>query len=139
MGADRMTIGESVVKLLQLKGYGIPGQDIFLHRVPNSKQVGEEVYWVTYSGGTPIRINPTGERHLAYLVTVNFRSMNAKTVDDKLAKLTDMFNCLECSPLEGFTVVTIQTNNFNVRQDLDAEERMYGYIQIQVVVQKTCN
>lgn len=134
-----MTIGESVVKLLQLKGYGIPGQDLFLHQVPNSNQARGEVYWVTYSGGTPIRTNPTGERHLAYSVTVNFRSMNAKTVDRNLAKLTDMFNCLECSPLEDFTVIKIQVNNFNVRQDLDAEERMYGYIQIQVVVQKTCN
>lgn len=139
MGGNRMTIGESVVNLLQLKGYGIPGQDIFLHQVPNSNQVINDVYWVTYSGGTPIRINPTGEQHLAYSVTVNFRSMNAKTVDHNLAKLTDMFNCLECSPLEGFTVISIHTSNFNIRQDLDAEERMYGYIQIQVVVQKTCN
>lgn len=135
----KQSIGYSVMKLLEKKGYGVSGQDLFLTRVPNSNQIGERAYWVTYAGGTVLRKSVTGERHLAYSVMVNVRSKNAQEVDNTLMEFTQIFNCLECSPLDGYEVVSIETTNFGSRPDLDAEERMYGFVQIQVVVKQTCN
>lgn len=134
-----MTILEHVARFLERKGFGTIGQNIFLVRVPSSLTTTEEVFWLTGSGGSQVHMNTTGERQLAYSVTVNFRSRSARQVDSKLSALTDIFNCSNCVSLPGLEIISMRTTNFNMRQDLDAEERMYGYIQIQIVVQKTCN
>lgn len=133
------TVAESFVQLIEAWGLGTSGQDLFLHRVPNSKQVASDITWITCAGGTPSGYNLTGERLFTYIFNVNVRSTNAKTVEKKLWAFSDKLSCLGCYSLMDHEVISVRVSNFNIRQDLDAEERMYGYIQVQLVVHQTCN
>ena len=131
-----MTLAQAFVKLLE--GYGIPGQNIFLYRVPNSKKTETEVMWLIPSGGMTTSVSQTGERIKAYQILIYFRSNSAQRVDEVLSHLEEVFNCAGCVQLEGFELVNVEATQFPVDQDLDSENRMVGFIQVQVQVYKGC-
>lgn len=134
-----MTISQSFVQFLQEQGYGILGQNIYLYRVPNSFKAESEVLWVVPSGGNVVGRNRTGELIKAYQFLVYYRSVNTRKVDEALADLESVLNCSECVKLEGFELVQINTTQFPVDQDLDAENRMVGLLRVQLEVYKSCN
>lgn len=134
-----MTISRAFVKLLEDKGCGVFGQNIFLYRVPNSLKTQTELYWVIPSGGMKVSTNKTGEAVKAYNFLIYFRSNEAKTVDETLSSLEEMLNCSGCVELEGFELVDINTTQFPADQDIDSENRMVGLIQVQLWVYKGCN
>lgn len=133
-----MTISRAFVKFLEDKGYGVFGQNIYLYRVPNSKKTETELLWVIPSGGMPVSRNKTGEMVKSYQMLVYFRSNSAARVDEVLNHLEEMFNCAKCVQFEGFELVSIQATQFPTDQDLDAENRMVGFIQVQLQVYKGC-
>lgn len=133
-----MTISESLVKLLENKGFGVFGQNIFLYRVPNSLKTATELFWIIPSGGTVTRAYPNGDKNKLYQFLIYFRSNKAQRVDKVLNEMEEFFNCAGCVKLEGFELVNISTSSFPADQDLDSENRMVGLLQVQVEVYGTC-
>lgn len=134
-----MTLSRAFVKLLEDKGYGVFGQNIYLYRVPNSKKTETEVLWVIPMGGYPSSTNKTGEMIKAYQITIYFRSNSAKKVDEVLNDLEQTLNCSSCVNLEGFELVSIRATQLPADQDLDSENRMVGTISVQLEVYKSCD
>lgn len=132
------TLSQSFVKFLTNKGYGIPGQNIYLFRVPNSKKTETDILWLIPSGGSPIRRNRTGEMIKSYQILIYYRSNSAKKVDEVLNDLETTLNCSQCVNLEGFELVDIRVTQLPVDQDLDSENRMVGSINVQLQVYKSC-
>ena len=133
-----MTILQSFVKLLENKGYGTFGQNIYLFRLPNSLKTETEVLWFIPTGGTPISRNETGEMIKAYQILVYYRSNSAKKVDKVLNDLEQTLNCASCISLEGFELVDIRVTQLPIDQDLDSENRVVGSINVQLQVYKSC-
>lgn len=133
-----MTISESFIKLLENKGCGVFGQNIFLYRVPNSLKTPTELFYVIPSGGSIINSSPTGEKIKRYQFLIYFRSNSAERVDKVLNSLEEDLNCAGCVQLENFELMDIQTSMFPADQDADSENRMVGMIQVQVQVYKKC-
>lgn len=134
-----MTIPRAFVGMLEEKGYGIFGQNIYLYRVPNSRKTETELLWVIPSGGAPVGRNKTGEAIKAYQFLVYFRSNEARRVDNVLSELEETLNCAACVSLKGFELVEISATQFPADQDLDSENRMVGFIRVQLQVYKGCN
>lgn len=133
-----MTIVQAFANFLQVKGYGISGQNIFLFRVPNSKKTETELLWLIPTGGMPVSRNKTGELIKAYQILIYYRSNSAKKVDAVLNDLENMLNCSQCVSLEGFELVDIRATQLPTDQDLDTENRMVGSINCQLEVYKSC-
>lgn len=134
-----MTIADTLVKFLETEGYGMFGQNIFLYRVPNSMKTEPELLWILPAGGQPTRVNKTGEKIKSYSFSIYFRSTSAKKVGDVLTDLEELLNCSSCVELPGFEVVGISTTQFPANPDLDAENRMVGFLQAEIQVYKNCN
>lgn len=133
-----MTISESFIKLLENKGCGIFGQNIFLYRVPNSLKTPTELFYVIPSGGSIISNSPTGDKIKMYQFLIYYRSNSAQKVDKVLSTLEEELNCAGCVQLEGFELINLETSMFPADQDADSENRMVGMIQVQVQVYKNC-
>lgn len=133
-----MTLLQSFVKFLEAKGYGIPGQNIYMYRVPNSKKTETEVLWLIPTGGYPSSTNRTGEMIKSYQILIYFRSNNARKVDTVLNDLEQTLNCSQCVDLEGFELVGIRATQLPADQDLDSENRIVGSINCQLEVYKSC-
>lgn len=133
-----MTLAQSFIKFLQNKGYGIPGQNIYLFRVPNSKKTETEILWLIPMGGFPSSVNKTGEMIKAYQIQIYYRSNSARKVDEVLNDLETTLNCSSCVNLEGFELVSIRATQLPADQDLDSENRMVGTISVQLEVYKRC-
>lgn len=133
-----MTISESFIKLLEDKGCGIFGQNIFLYRVPNSLKTPTELFYVIPSGGSIISNSPTGDKIKMYQFLIYYRSNSAQRVDKVLSTLEEELNCAGCVQLEGFELINLETSMFPADQDADSENRMVGMIQVQVQVYKNC-
>ena len=134
-----MTLIQSFVKLLENKGYGLLGQNIYLYRVPNSKKTETEVLWLIPTGGFPSSVNKTGEMIKDYQILIYFRSVSARKVDEVLNDLETMLNCSQCVELEGFELVNVRATQLPTDQDIDSENRMVGSISCQLQVYKSCD
>lgn len=133
-----MTIAQSFIKFLETQGCGVFGQDLYLSRVPDSKNANKKLFWVIPSGGSVIQTNKTNEKIKSYQFLIYFRSTSAQEVDETLFKLEETFNCLSCVKLEEYEVVSVDANQFASAPDLDSENRMVGFLQVQIQVYKSC-
>lgn len=133
-----MTISESFVKLLEDKGYGVFGQNIFLYRVPNSLKTPTELFYIIPSGGSVVQRYASGAKNKMYQFLVYFRSNSAQRVDKVLSEMESELNCAGCIELEGYELVSLETSLFPADQDADSENRMVGMIQVQLEVYKAC-
>lgn len=133
-----MTIAQSFVKFLETKGYGVFGQNIFLYRVPNSLKTETEILWVIPSGGQAVGSNRTGEQIRSYQFLVYYRSNKAEKVGNVMNELAELFSCSSCVELEGFELIDLRVTQFPASQDLDSENRMVGFIQVQAEIYKGC-
>lgn len=134
-----MTIARAFVDFLEKQGFGVFGQNIYLFRVPNSFKAESEILWIIPSGGSIVGRNRTGEQIKAYQFLVYYRSVSAEKVDIALSALEEQLNCSQCVKLNGFELVQVNTTQFPVDQDLDAENRMVGLLRVQLEVYKSCN
>lgn len=134
-----MTLSQAFVNYLEMKGYGVFGQNLYLYRVPNSKKTDTEVLWLIPTGGYPASRNKTGEMVKSYQILIYFRSNSARKVDEFLNDLEQTLNCSQCVSLEGFELVDIRATQLPADQDLDSENRMVGSINCQLEVYKSCD
>lgn len=135
-----MTLLESFVKMLETKGYGISGQNIFVWELPSTLKVGTDVLWIIPSGGSPIQRNKTGEIIKSYNYLVYFRSKSAKKVAKVMDELEALFNCgANCVQLEGFETIEISATTLPYDQDRDSEDTMVGMLNCQINTYNKCN
>lgn len=133
-----MTVLQSFIQFLEQQGCGTFGQNIFAWRVPNSLKTPTDIFWVIPSGGMPSSSNQTGEKIKDYQFILYFRSNEAKKVDATLNALEETLNCSGCVQLKDFELVSMVATQFPSDQDLDSENRVVGFLQIQLSVYKSC-
>lgn len=133
-----MTFANSFIKFMEKQGFGMFGQTLFYNRVPNSLKTDTDLFWIIPSGGRPVRRNISSEQIKAYNVLIYYRSMHAKKVDEVLSKVEKMFNCLSCINLEDFETISISANQYATSIDLDAENRNYGFVSVEIQVYSKC-
>lgn len=134
-----MTIVDSFVKMLEDKGYGISGQNIFKWQLPSTLKIDTEALWIIPSGGSPIQRNKTGEMIKSYNLIIYYRSKSARKVARVMDELEKLLNCgASCVQLEGFDTIEISANQLPYDQDRDAEDTMVGMLTAQVNVYTKC-
>ena len=131
-----MTVLEAFAKWLEDNNVATSGQDLFLRRVPSSTKTPSSVYWIIPGGGFPIARNKTGEMIKQYSFTINYRSMSAGEVEQKLFELEELINCQGCLVLEGYEVLEVEVNSFADDGDMDEENREVGFLQVNIKTYK---
>jgi hypothetical protein len=133
-----MNIAEAFVELLEDLGIGTFGQDIFIGQAPSSNKVPDSIWWVISSGGSPARI-ASGESIKTYHVEIYCRNRDYKLVYDDLHSLEEQLNCDNCVELDGFDTVKAEAEVLSIDDDLDAEDRKVGLLQVTLTTYKECN
>ena len=133
-----MTFSNSFIKFMEKQGFGVFGQSLFYNRVPSSLKTDTDLFWIIPSGGRPVQKNVSSEQIKAYNVLIYYRSMHAKKVDEVLYNVEKLFNCLGCVDLEGFETISISANQYATSIDLDAENRNYGFVSVEIQVYSKC-
>lgn len=131
-----MTVAQSFIQWLENKGVATFGQDLYLRRAPDSKETPEAIYWIIPNGGFPIGRNKTGEMIKQYSFTINYRSVKAKDVEEKLFELEELLNCQSCVVLEGYEVLEVEVDVFSSDGDIDDEDRETGLLQVNIKTYK---
>lgn len=131
-----MTVTEAFIEWLEDQGIATFGQDLFLRRVPDSKDTPSSVYWIIPSGGFSLGRNRTGEMLKQYSLIINFRSTKAKEVEEKLFALEELLNCQSCMVLEGYEVLEVEVSVFPDDGDIDDEDREVGLLQVNIKTYK---
>lgn len=134
-----MTLIDSFVKMLEDKGYGISGQNIFKWQLPSTLKVDTDVLWIIPSGGTPIQRNKTGELIKSYNFMIYYRNKSARKVAQVMDELETLLNCgAQCVNLEGFETIEISATTLPSDQDRNAEDTMVGMINCQINTYTNC-
>ena len=131
-----MTVAQSFIKWLEEQGVATFGQDLYLRRVPDSKSTPDAIYWIIPSGGFRIGENRTGEVIKQYSFIINYRSVSARDVEEKLFALEELLNCANCVTLEGFEVIEIEVDAYPSDGDIDEEDRETGLLQVNIKTYK---
>lgn len=131
-----MTITQSFIQWLENQGVATFGQDLYLRRVPDSKDTPSSCYWIIPSGGFPISKNKTGEMLKQYNFLINYRSVKAREVEEKLYALEELINCQDCLELEGYQVLSVEVDVFPDDGDIDDEDRETGLLQVNIKTYK---
>lgn len=131
-----MTVTQSFIQWLETQGVATFGQDLYLRRVPDSKQTPSSLYWIIPSGGFALGRNRTGEMIKQYSYLINYRAKKAREVEDKLFELEEMLNCQSCIVLEGYQVLDVEVTSFADDSDMDEEGRETGLLQVNIKIYK---
>lgn len=127
-----MTVAKSLAQWLESNGLGTVGTDIFIGSVPDQAPV--PCYWILGGGGSPSIRNKTGEKVKNYIFSVFYRNTDSDDVDEKLQALEEKANSKACHDLDGYETVDLEASGFQTDQDLDAEDRTLGSVEISVSV-----
>lgn len=123
-----MTIKQAFKEYMEGLGY----QDIFLGAVPVNAPA--KAFWIVSGGGSPIIKNNTGEKMKNYLLNVYYRNTDSQDVDQVLQDLEESVNSKACTQLNGYDTIELDGTGFQSDQDLDAEDRTVGLLQVTVTV-----
>lgn len=114
------------------------GQDLFIGQAPSSNRVADDIWWVIENGGGIVQKNATGEAQKSYQFNVYGRNRNYKTLKDAMNTLEENLNCDNCSQLSGYDTIDIEATSFAIDNDLDAEDRKIGLLQVTITTYKEC-
>lgn len=127
-----MNIARAFVTYMEGLGLGTFGTDIFIGAAPVNAT--DPLWWVITSGGASQPQNDTGERLKDYTLSIYYRSTDAQDVYDQLQDFEEEVNSNGCATLDDFDVVDMSAISFATDQDLDAEDRTVGLVQVRVRV-----
>lgn len=133
-----MNIAESFATYLQTLGIATLGQDLFIGNAPSSNRVSDSMYWIIESGGSPLSKNSTGELLKSTTIEVYYRDRNYKNVYDKINTLEETISCAGCIQLNGFDIIKLDVVSYPIDRDLDAEDRLVGLLQVNILSYKGC-
>lgn len=131
---DIKTVGEAFVKLLEDKGLGEFGKNVFLGEIPLS--AGDEAWLVVVSGGNPELVTADGGMMKLYTISLYCRSLSGKKIERELFSLEEDLNTPSCLGLQGFEVIHARTTQFAQDVDLEKEGRRMGVLQTQIRLYK---
>lgn len=128
-----MTVAQALLKWLEDNGFGTRGTDLFIGSIPKEKNR-INGWWIVGGGGTPNIRAETGEKGKQYIFSVFYRNTDSSDVDEKLQLLEETANNKECHELEGYETLDMEATGFQSDQDLDAEDRTVGVVEITVTI-----
>lgn len=111
-------------KVLSLK----TGEEFFLYRLPSTKQVSPEVWWMTVQQQSLTSKYLTSEKDYYITFLLNYRSTKAQKVDDEISKAAEIINNLQCFRLPDYQVTYCHASTISVNEDLDVEDMQRGSI-----------
>ncbi len=133
-----MTITKAIGNYLEDLGVATLGQDLIIGRAPTSRETADDLWWIIGNGGGIIGKNATGEQRKSYTALVYRRGRNYREVDEQLQQLEEDLNCDRCTQLDGFDTIDIECTILSSDDDLDAEERKVGLLQVTITTYKEC-
>lgn len=114
------------------------GQDLFIGQAPSSIKVADDIWWIVDNGGGIVQKNATGESQKSYQFNIFGRNRNYETLKDSIATLEEDLNCDDCTQLSGYDTIDIEATSFAIDNDLDAEDRKLGLLQVTITTYKEC-
>lgn len=127
-----MNIVRAFVDFMEDEGFGTFGSDLFIGVAPYDAE--DACWWVIAAGGTPVLRNETGEKLKQYTLNVYYRSNDAADVYETLFDLEQSLNAGDCAELENFDTMDIEALLFPADQDIDAQERSVGLVQVTITI-----
>lgn len=125
-----MNIAEAFAEFLQDQGFGSLGDSLRIGTVPLDAP--STCWWIITSGGSTVSQNHTGERRKQYLIQVFYRNVDATEVYNQLQALEELINSDSCTQLSGYDTIDIEATSFPTDQDVDAEDRTVGVVQVTI-------
>lgn len=110
------------------------GQGIYIGGAPLDAEDG--IYWVTMTGGSPETKLVTGEMTKNYRLNVYYRDTDEQAVYDNLQSLEEAINADGCTELAGYDTMDMEAFVFSVDDDIDAEDRTVGLLQVNLSTHK---
>jgi hypothetical protein len=133
-----MTINKAFAAYLESETGAVLKETLFIGNAPSSNKAVDAIYWFTSSGGSPVR-NATKESLKTYAISLYYRDRNYGLVDTTLSALEKLLNCASCVQLVGYDTMEIQAAVLSIDNDLDAEDRKVGLLQVTIVVYEHCS
>ncbi len=130
-----MNITKAFTTYMESEGFGTFGGDLFIGGAP--LEAPASCWWVVSSGGAPELKNSTGEMLKAYVLGVYYRDTDTEQVYEKLQQLEELINSIVCVQLDSYETVNMEALGFPADQDLDAEDRTVGLLQVTVVIHQS--
>jgi hypothetical protein len=127
-----MNIASAFAKYMEDEGFGTRSTDLYIGGAPLDAP--NPCWWIITSGGTQDSKNNTGERLKNYVLNVYYRSTDAQDVYDQLQLLEEQINSKDCVQLEDHITVEMTTTLYGSDQDLDAEDRTLGLLEVTINV-----
>ncbi len=131
---DPKTIAQSLIKFLEDENIAVFGTNLYYGKVPDSKKVPEEIYWIEPLVTSTRKHNVTGEDTLRCPYLIYFRSTSVQSVDEHIFELTRLFVSSHCSNLEGFKTIDIALRTGQQSLFFDNEGRAIGSVIATVTV-----
>lgn len=120
---------------LQENEFGIINQNLYIGGAPQDAP--DACYWITASGGAPVKRNPTGGMQKNYEVQVFYRDTDEEVVYDIMAQLELILNSKQCIDLDGYTTIQISATVFPTDQDVDNNDRSIGTLHATILAYQT--
>lgn len=131
-----MTILDSFAEYLDNLGIATLGQDLFIGEAPSSKQVSDSIWWIIDTGGNNLINLSTGEQVKNHRISIYHRGTNYQTVKDNIHDAEELINSDGCTQLNGYETLDIELASFPIDNDIDAEDRKIGLLQINLKTYK---
>lgn len=106
------------------------GKDFYLYRLPSTKTVQPQVWWLVPQSQNLTRRFVTGERDYLLTYILNYRSTRMEDADNQTAFAQDAINNLKCFDLPNYGVVTCMATATNTDEDIDTEDMCRGSVVI---------
>lgn len=125
-----MNIARSFVEYMEDSALGTFNDDIYIGSAPLDAL--DPIWWVVTTGGSVLSENQSGEKQKIYTLNVFFRDIDEENVYETMQNFEVLVNSEGCTQLNGFDTIGMQATLFPADQDLDAEDRTVGLVQVTV-------
>lgn len=106
----------------------VEGENFFLYRLPSTKQVEPEVWWLTVQQQSLTSKYVTSEKDYLITYILNYRFTKAQRVDDEISRVAEIINNLKCFRLPSYQVTYCRATGISSNEDLDIEDMQRGSI-----------
>lgn len=127
-----MNIVKSFADFMDAQGYGTQGTDLFIGAAPQGSP--DKSWWIIGAGGSSTLKGLAGNKMKNYLLNVFYRNTDQEDVMNTLQSFEEFMNSGICDQLNGYNNIEIEATSFPADQDLEAEDRTVGLVQVTVTV-----
>lgn len=127
-----MNIVKAFIDYMATLGFGTFGTDLFIGGAPQDAP--DACWWAVANGGSPISKSVTGQKMKNYIINVFYRDTDQEIVMNRLEQFETLMNSGNCDEIAGYDKVEISANVFPTDQDLEAQDRTLGLVQVTITV-----